>query len=104
MGVRIAPCRLVKKMKISFWIPKTKNPQWIRDFINNEITQAGNIKSKQKRESVIKSLQTAIKFAEPGRCLYVEESDCTEDIYNDKEFNYHCGNDYIHPELPSDFN
>ncbi len=90
-------------MKISMWIPKEKNPVWLQDFINKEIAQAGNIKSKETRKSVIEGLNTAQRLSKPGICLYIHGTDFDKDIYKGKEFKYYCGNDYIKPEVPSDF-
>ncbi|GAH35322.1 unnamed protein product, partial [marine sediment metagenome] len=93
----------VPTMKISIWIPKTKNPIWIQDFINGEITQAINIKSKSTRESVADGLHVAQRIARPGIGLYIEGKDFEEEKYDGKIFKYHCGRDFIKPEKPSDY-
>lgn len=90
-------------MKISMWIPTTKNPVWIQNFINNEMNQAGNIKSKQTRESIIDSLFVAQRTVKPGVCLYIDGTDATEETYPDKEFKYYCGHEYIRPITPTEF-
>ncbi len=91
-------------MKISMWIPKEKNSVWLQDFINKEISQAGNIKSKETRNSVIEGLHTIQRLAEPGICLYVDGTDSDVDTtYESKEFKYYCGHDYIKPEKSDNF-
>ena len=90
-------------MKISIWIPKTKNPIWIQDFINDEMSQAGNIKSKSTRESVVDGLYVAQRIARPGVGLCIEGKEFEEKTYDGKIFKYHCGRDFIEPEKPSDY-
>jgi len=88
-------------MKISMWIPKEKNPIWLQDFINKEMGQAGNIKSKETRNSVVDGLTVAQRLAEPGVCLYVDGTAFDEQSYDGNEFKYHCGREFIRPEQPS---
>jgi len=90
-------------MKISIWIPKTKNPVWIQDFINGEINQAGNIKSKSTRESVADGLYVAQRVAKPGIGLCIEGKDFEAENYDGKIFKYHCGREFIKPETQSDY-
>ena len=85
------------------WIPETKNPVWVQDFINIEMIQAGNIKSKTTRESVVDGLYIAQRLAKPGMCVYVEGRDCDLDTYRGKEFKYHCGREFITPEKENDY-
>jgi len=90
-------------MKISLWIPKTKNPVWIQDFITGEMSQAGNIKSKLTRESVADGLFVAQRLARPGIGLYVEGKEYNEEKYDGKIFKYYCGREFIKPEKASDY-
>lgn len=85
------------------WIPNEKNPVWIQEFINKEIAQAGNIKSKETRNSVIDGLYVAHHIAKPGISIYIDGKNYDMDTYKGKEFKYYCGNDYIKPEKPNDF-
>lgn len=90
-------------MKISLWIPRKKSVQWITNFINKEITQASNIKSKQNRESIQRDLLLALVYAKPGSCLYVGDGFANISEYTQNEFKYHCGKEFQYPEKPSEF-
>lgn len=93
-------------MKISFWIPEDENPQNIMKFIENEITEAKNIKSKETRRGVNTALtlmKCNIGIYGTGYCYYADETKLFADKYEGKIKKYHCGRDFVKPEKPSDY-
>ncbi|GAG06796.1 unnamed protein product [marine sediment metagenome] len=79
---------------------------WIQRFLDKELAQAVNIKSKQTKESVIQGLNTAKRQATPGICLYINGRDlfAWDSGYEGKEFKYYCDSvNYIEPPARDTF-
>ena len=93
----------VKKMKISMWIPKSKEPSWIRKFIQNEMSEAKNIKSRETRNSTIQSLRIALNNARRGACIFADGNEFTIEHYDDRTFFYRCGREFIKPSIPENY-
>ena len=90
-------------MKISLWIPKEKDIFNVRSFLQDEIHQAENIKSKETRNSVKKSLGKMIEKAVPGHCIYTESEYAERKPYNGNSFFYRCGRQFFQPEKQNTF-
>lgn len=93
-------------MKISIWIPEDENKDKINKFIEREITEANNIKSKETRNGVTTAL-TLLKLNfgvyGSGFCYYSEDTKLVAEKYNGKIKKYHCGREFVKPEKPSDY-
>ena len=90
-------------MKISMWIPKNKEPSWIRKFIQRELIEAENIKSRVTRNSTIQSLRTALNNARRGACIFADGADLIIEHYDDRTFFYRCGREFIKPSIPENY-
>ena len=90
------------RLKISMWIPENKEPSWLRKFIQNEISQTQNVKSKETRKSALQSLNAVLQHARVGTCIYVENTFKLEP-YIGTQFKYHCGREFVRPEPQSDY-
>lgn len=90
-------------MKISLWIPKEKNIWHVWNFLENEIHQAENIKSKETKKSVKHSLGKMIQNARRGYCIYTEENSVESEPYDGESFFYRCGKQFFRPEKESTF-
>jgi len=93
-------------MKISFWIPKDEDPNNISRFINKELAEAKNIKSKKTRqdtETALTLLKWNFSLYGTGYCYYTDEFYLVADKYDGNIKKYNCGKEYIKPEKPSKF-
>ena len=90
-------------MKISMWIPKSKEPLWIRKFLQRELTEAENIKSRVTRNSTIQSLRIALNNARRGACIFADGNEFTIEQYDDRTFFYRCGREFIKPSIPENY-
>lgn len=94
---------VTQTMKISMWIPKNKEPSWMRKFIQKEIVETQNVKSKETRDSALRSLNTTLLNARRGACVYAEDDSFELEHYDGKQFKYHCGREFIEPEKENDY-
>lgn len=85
------------------WIPKSKEPLWIRKFLQRELTEAENIKSKVTRNSTIQSLRTALNNARRGASIFADGANFTIEYYDDKTFFYRCGREFTKPLIPENY-
>lgn len=93
-------------MKISYWIPNKEDPNKINKFINNEIAEAKNIKSKQTRketETALTLLKWNFAMYGTGYCYYSDENYLTADKYDGNVKRYNCGKGHIKPASPDKF-
>lgn len=97
-------------MKITLIIPEKESKFKMLSFLEQEITQANNIKSKETRNSVIESLKKIKLHLEvhgTGKAYYAwdEDNDICIDVqpYKGPTKTYHCGRDFVKPSEPSDF-
>lgn len=93
-------------MKISFWVPKTENIQTIIKFLNKEIAQARNIKSKKTRENTLiglNSVKNNLIESGTGNCFYADAEYSGIIKYEGNTKMYHCGTSFIEPEPESKF-
>jgi len=84
-------------MKITLAIPKGKN---VRKRIKKELSLAKNIKSKETRNSIIQGLNKILVNYQEGYVFLWNGSNLEIIEYPLKEFIYHCGNEFIAPEIP----
>lgn len=90
-------------MKISLWIPKEKNIHQVWSFLQNEVKESENIKSKETQKSVQQSLRKMIKNAQSGYCIYTEDDYVEKKLYNGDSFFYRCGKEFFRPEKQNTF-
>lgn len=89
-------------MKISLYVPSGKN---VNSFIDDEISQATNIKSKEVRKSVTAGLRkmriALVGYPDGGVALFTDGDSITAEPYTGIKKLYHCGNDYKRIEPPN---
>ena len=94
-------------MKISIWIPKEKLLQNEIEFVQKEITEANNIKSKKNRKSVISALNKikgTLEVYGTGFYYLSDGEDCIIGEYDGRDKLYKCDNrDYHYPTKPKEY-
>ena len=90
-------------MRISIWVPNSKDYTQIISFLRGELNQSNNIKSKDTRNSTINGLQTAIRNIKVGSYLLIEDNEFVLKTYDGKEFKYKCGREYEIPDTTAKF-
>jgi len=88
-------------MKITLYIPKGKTDT--RNFLNEEIAEAMNIKSKSTRKTVIAGLRKMLNAINPyedgGIAMFTDGEDLIIEKYDGVKKLYHCGHEYKRIEV-----
>lgn len=88
-------------MKISLYVPSGKN---LNSFIDDEINEASNIKSKVVRKSVVAGLRkmrvALAEYPDGGVALFTDGDTIHAERYTGIKKLYHCGNEYRRLQPP----
>lgn len=84
----------MNSLKITLHVPKEYDENAIRSFIKDEITQAGNVKSKETRKTATAGLRKILSAVKPGYSFFTDGADIWSEPYNGVSRQYFCGNEF----------